>query len=157
MPRTRKVRCFSALAALCFPVILFIMNNPSRADEPSLVLNGEQASAFAKLALKGLSKEYPNKLDHVLTAPTDVKGPLALHPAFFGSYDWHSSVHGHWMLVRLLRLFPELNEAGEIRSVMNAHLSTENLKAEADYFGRKESKPFDARTVGHGCSNWWRK
>ncbi len=68
---------------------------------------------------------------------------MALHPAFYGSYDWHSSVHGHWMLVRLLRLFPDLKEAPEIRAVLGAHLTAENLKVEADYFARKESKSFE--------------
>ena len=76
-----------------------------------------------------------------------MKGPKALHPAFYGSYDWHSSVHGHWMLVRLLRLFPDLPEAAEIRAMMGAHLTAENLKVEADYFARKESKSFE-RTYG---------
>ncbi len=71
------------------------------------------------------------------------KAPAGLHPAFYGSYDWHSSVHGHWMLVRLVRLFPDLKEAAEIRAVLGAHLTAENLKAEADYFARKESKSFE--------------
>ena len=75
--------------------------------------------------------------------PADVMGPKALHPAFFGCYDWHSSVHGHWMLVRLLRLFPDLPERNEIRAILAAHFTAENLKAESDYFGRKESKSFE--------------
>ena len=66
-------------------------------------LTRKQASDLARLALRGLGKEYPNKPEHVMAGPDDVKGPKALHPAFYGSYDWHSSVHGHWMLVRLLR------------------------------------------------------
>jgi hypothetical protein len=103
----------------------------------------EQASRFARLALKGLGQEYPNKPEHVLAGPDDVKGPKALHPAFYGSYDWHSSVHGHWMLARLLRLFPDLPEAAEIRAVLAEHLTAANLKAEADYFARKESRPFE--------------
>jgi hypothetical protein len=106
-------------------------------------LTREQASAFARLALKALSKEYPNKPEHVMAGPDDVKGPRALHPAFFGSYDWHSSVHGHWMLARLLRKFPDLPEAKEIRKVLAEHLTAGNLKVEADYFARKESKPFE--------------
>ena len=73
-------------------------------------MNPQQASAFAKLALKGIRKEYPNKPGHVLNEDADNKTPKALHPAFYGCYDWHSSVHGHWMLVRLLRRFPELPE-----------------------------------------------
>ncbi|HEX3147920.1 MAG TPA: DUF2891 domain-containing protein [Gemmataceae bacterium] len=106
-------------------------------------LSREQASAFAKLALTAVQKEYPNKPEHVLGGPADVKGPKALHPAFFGSYDWHSSVHGHWLLVRLLKLFPDLVEAKEMRTVLERHLTATNLKAEAEYFGRKESKSFE--------------
>ncbi|MGP0065959.1 MAG: DUF2891 domain-containing protein [Isosphaeraceae bacterium] len=123
------------------------MPRPSHAAGPTPVLTLERASAFARLALKGLSKEYPNKPEHVMGGPDDVKGPKALHPAFFGCYDWHSSVHGHWMLVRLIRLFPDLTEAKEIRAVLAEHLTAANLKAEADYFARKESKSFE-RTYG---------
>jgi hypothetical protein len=126
-------------------------------------LSREQASAFARLALKGLEKEYPNKPEHVLASPDDIQGPRALHPAFYGSYDWHSSVHGHWMLARLLRRFPDLPEAGEIRRVLGAHLTAENLKVEAAYFARKEGRAFE-RPYGwawllklaeelHGCDD----
>ena len=72
-----------------------------------------------------------------------MKGPKALHPAFYGSFDWHSSVHGHWMLVRLLKMFPDLPQAKEIRSALNDHLTAANLKAEADYFARPESRSFE--------------
>ena len=81
--------------------------------------SGVQRPAFAQLALKGLRKEYPNKPEHVLAGPADVKGPKNLHPAFYGSYDWHSSVHGHWMLARLLRRFPDLPEAAEMESAVD--------------------------------------
>jgi hypothetical protein len=133
----------TALVAKLSLLILLVMHQPSHAAEPSLVLKKVQASAFARLALKGLSKEYPNKPEHVLSGPADLKAPVALHPAFYGSYDWHSSVHGHWMLVRLLRLFPDLKEAPEIRAVLAAHLTAENLKVEAGYFARKDSKSFE--------------
>ena len=72
-----------------------------------------------------------------------MKTPKALHPAFYGCFDWHSSVHGHWMLVRLLRLFPDLPEAKDIRAVLAEHLTAENLKAEADYFAREDAKSFE--------------
>ena len=78
-----------------------------------------------------------------MAGPGDIKGPQDLHPAFYGSYDWHSSVHGHWMLVRLIRLFPDLKEAAEVRAVLGAHLTPEKLKVEAEYFGRKDSKSFE--------------
>lgn len=116
---------------------------PSTAAQSPPALTRERASAFARLALKGVAKEFPNKLDHVMAGPGDVKGPKALHPAFYGCYDWHSSVHGHWMLTRLLRLFPDLPEAKEIRAVLAAHLTADNLKAEAAYFARADSKSFE--------------
>ena len=81
----------------------------------ALSLDAGAASHFARLALQCAEKEYPNKLDHVMNGPHEVQSPRALHPAFYGCYDWHSTVHGHWMLVRLLRQFPQLPEAAEIR------------------------------------------
>ena len=143
MPRT-PVPCGLAvfLAALTVLVVL-ARPSPTHADEVSSSLTPERASAFARLAIKGMGKEFPNKPEHVLAGPGDVKSPKDLHPAFYGCYDWHSSVHGHWMLARLLHRFPNLPEANEIRSQLAAHLTAENLKAEADYFARKESKPFE--------------
>src|SRR4051794_40015812 len=141
--RTRSTSQFPALATSIALLSLLTMIQPSQAGESLAALTKEQASAFARLALKGLGKEYPNKPEHVMAGPEDVKGPKALHPAFYGSYDWHSSVHGHWMLARLLRCFPDLLEAAEIRAVLAEHLTAENLQAEADYFARKESRPFE--------------
>lgn len=110
-------------------------------------LTPDHASAFARLALKGIRREYPNKLDHVFNDAKDVLGPKALHPAFYGCFDWHSAVHGHWMLVRLLRLFPDLPERAEIRAVLNDHLTAKNLQAEADYFQQPNRQSFE-RTYG---------
>jgi Protein of unknown function (DUF2891) len=124
------------LVLLTFPLSV-------RGDDPPPGLNDERASVFARLALKGLDKEYPNKPEHVLANLGDLKSPKELHPAFYGCYDWHSSVHGHWMLARLLRLHPQLPEAKEIRSVLGEHFTADRLRAEADYFARKESKPFE--------------
>ena len=106
-------------------------------------LDSAAASRFARLALKGITREFPNKLDHVMNGPADVRGPRESHPAFYGSYDWHSSVHGHWMLVRLLKIRPNLPEAAEIRRVLNANLSAPNLAKEAAYFGRPGSASFE--------------
>jgi hypothetical protein len=110
-------------------------------------LTREQASHFAGLALKCVRREYPNKLDHVMNDDADVKGPRALHPAFFGCFDWHSCVHGHWMLIRLLRLFPDMKEAADIRAALNDNLTPDNLKTEAGYFSRANSQSFE-RTYG---------
>jgi hypothetical protein len=108
-----------------------------------LTLNQEQAARFAKLALTGIQKEYPNKPGDVLNSQRDVKSPRSVHPAFYGSFDWHSSVHGHWMLVRLLCLFPELPDNKAIRQVLAEHLTAKNLQVEADYFDRKNTQSFE--------------
>jgi hypothetical protein len=108
-----------------------------------------RAAEFARLALKGIQQEFPNKPDHVFNDAEDAKTPRALHPAFYGSFDWHSSVHGHWMLVRLLRKEPDLPDADKnnIRAVLNQHLTAENLRAEAAYFDGPNRKTFE-RTYG---------
>ncbi|VTU02654.1 Putative uncharacterized protein OS=Verrucomicrobiae bacterium DG1235 GN=VDG1235_3555 PE=4 SV=1: DUF2891 [Gemmataceae bacterium] len=116
---------------------------PAARAKPSHTLTREHASAFAKLALKGASKEYPHKPGIVFAGAADVKTPKALHPAFFGCFDWHSSVHGHWLLVRVLKAYPDLPEAKEIRAVLADHLTGANIKAEADYFSRNDAKSFE--------------
>jgi Protein of unknown function (DUF2891) len=143
MKATQRAVCSTAFAAVVSLIILHSMTHTSHARDPEHALSPEQRSAFARLALKGLSKEYPNKPEHVMAGPGDVKGPRDLHPAFYGSYDWHSSVHGHWMLVRLIRLFPDLNEAAEVRAVLGDHLTPEKIKVEAEYFARKDNKSFE--------------
>src|SRR4029078_3676508 len=85
---------------------------------PQHSLTQPQASHFAKLALKCVQKEFPNKLDHVNNDKDDVRSPRAMHPAFYGCFDWHSTVHGHWMLVHLLKLFPNMPEAPAIRRAL---------------------------------------
>ena len=110
-------------------------------------LTQSQASHFAGLALKCVTREYPNKPEHVLNDSQDVQNPKALHPAFYGCYDWHSSVHGHWMLVRLLRLFPNLPEAPDIRKAIGANLSEENVRVETAYVKQKNRQSFE-RTYG---------
>jgi hypothetical protein len=115
--------------------------------ENDISLTQPQASHFARLALKCVSKEYPNKPDHVLNDTRDVQSPKVLHPAFYGCFDWHSSVHGHWMLVRLLRLFPDLPEGQEIRAALRANLTAENIALETEYLKQPNRQSFE-RTYG---------
>lgn len=110
-------------------------------------LNEKQASHFARLALKCVGREYPNKPEHVVNTSADVKSPKALHPAFYGCYDWHSSVHGHWMLVRLLKTFPTLLQEKEIRSALNSNLTEANIEAEVAYMKQPNRQSFE-RTYG---------
>jgi len=91
------------------------------------------AERFAKLALACVHKEYPNKISHVLNSDADVAPPRKLTPAFCGCYDWHSSVHGHWLLVRLLRTFPDASFGTAARDALKKSLTAENLKQEATY------------------------
>src|SRR4030095_6559463 len=80
------------------------------------------AERFAKLALECVRKEYPNKISHVLNSDADVAPPCKLTPAFCGCYDWHSSVHGHWLLVRLLRTFPDAPFAAAARDAIRGRM-----------------------------------
>ena len=105
------------------------------------------ASAWARLPLRCIERQYPNKPEHVMNNADDVRTPKALHPAFYGCYDWHSAVHAHWMLVRLLRLFPGLPEAGEIRAVLNRSFTPENIQSEVKYLDEPNRKTFE-RTYG---------
>jgi hypothetical protein len=101
------------------------------------------AERFAKLALACVHKEYPNKISHVLNSDADIAPPRKLTPAFCGCYDWHSSVHGHWLLVRLLRTFPDAPFAKSARDALKKSLTAENLKAEAAYLRGKGRASFE--------------
>ena len=92
-----------------------------------------QAARFARLALDCVHKEYPNKIAHSLNSDADVQPPRALTPAFYGCYDWHSSVHGHWLLVRLARLFPQAPFAAEARRAVAQSLTPANIAQEVNY------------------------
>jgi hypothetical protein len=108
-------------------------------------IDKDRAAAFVQLALKGLDREYPNKPGETLDGPQDIMGPAAMHPAFYGNFDWHSSVHGHWLLVRLLRICPDLPPAvaAQARARLNAHLSAANLAKEAAYFEPQDNRSFE--------------
>jgi len=106
-------------------------------------LTGDQAGRFAEVALAGIGREYPNHPGHLLTHPDDLQPPRRLHPAFYGCYDWHSAVHSHWLLVRLLRRFPRLPQAAAMRTALNRHLTEENLLVEAAYFHQPQRRSFE--------------
>jgi hypothetical protein len=110
---------------------------------PLAGLSAADASRFARLALAGITREFPYKPGYVLLSARDAVPPRRWHPAFYGCYDWHSSVHGHWMLVRLLKLFPDLPEAREIRRKVGGNLKRANLEVEATRFKRPEAGSFE--------------
>jgi hypothetical protein len=134
-----------------FIVFLTVLLLPAAAKSSQMntsnALSEKQASHFAALALKCVTREFPNKPEHVINNASEVSSPKVLHPAFYGCYDWHSSVHGHWMLVRLLKTFPNLPESAQIRAALNANLTAENIKAEVTYMKQPNRQSFE-RTYG---------
>ena len=106
-------------------------------------LTEQLASHFARTALGHVGREWPNKLDHVMAGPADVLGPRALHPVFFGSFDWHSCVHGYWLLVRLYRRFPHLPEAARIHDLFDVQFAQAKIAGELAYLARPESRGFE--------------
>ncbi|MGH6889427.1 MAG: DUF2891 domain-containing protein [Rhizomicrobium sp.] len=107
------------------------------------LLTEQLASRFAQTALGHVGREWPNKLDHVLAGPEDVQSPRALHPVFFGSFDWHSCVHGYWLLARLYRRFPNLPEAASIRALFDTQLAPDKVAAEVAYATTPQSRGFE--------------
>jgi Protein of unknown function (DUF2891) len=106
-------------------------------------LTSELAASFANIALSHITREYPGKMDHVLTGPSDLQSPRALHPAFYGSFDWHSCVHGFWLLARILRLFPDLPQTAQITDLFERQLSAANIAVELAYLARPMQENFE--------------
>ena len=107
----------------------------------------ENAELLATLPLDCISQEYPNKLGQVLGSEADLATPKALRPAFYGCFDWHSAVHGHWSLVVLLKKYPDLKQAEAIKLQLKNHLTKENIEKEIAFFQSKENSSFE-RTYG---------
>jgi hypothetical protein len=105
------------------------------------VIGAESAAAFARVALANVEREYPRKLDYLLAGPGEVAPPRAHHPAFYGSYDWHSAVHMHWLLARLLRLDASLES--EVAPVLERHLSAPSLQKELAFFHSPAGATFE--------------
>jgi hypothetical protein len=106
-------------------------------------LNADTASRMAGIALGHVTKEYPHKLDHVLLGDEDAVPPRVLHPIFYGSFDWHSCVHGWWTLLTLRRLFPRIPEAERIGRLADESFTDEKVAAELAYLARPLSGPFE--------------
>ena len=118
------------------------------ADLPGPRLTPEQAGRLARLPLACLGQEFPNKPGETLAAPADIGSPRGLHPAFYGCFDWHSSVHGHWMLVRLLQTFPGLPESAAIRAVLAATPHGREHPGRSGYYLSQPNRKSFERTYG---------
>lgn len=106
-------------------------------------LSPELASIFARTALGHVTREYPHKADHVMTCDADAYIPRRVHPIFYGSFDWHSCVHGYWLLARLRRLFPDLPEGGAIDALFAASFTQDKVAVERDYAALPSARGFE--------------
>jgi hypothetical protein len=116
---------------ILFPIFSFSQN-----------IDLEQAKRLIHLPVKCMQQEYPNKLGQVLNDSTDLRGPKFLHPTFYGCFDWHSSVHGHWLIVQLLKTFPELKSDSLIQR-LHQNINPSNIQQEIAYFDSKNNGSFE--------------
>jgi Protein of unknown function (DUF2891) len=123
--------------------LLLLPSIGAATEGPAPNFDAAAAERFARLALACIGKEYPNKISHVLNSDADVAPPHKLTPAFYGCYDWHSSVHGHWLLVRLVKNFPDAPFVKSAREALRKDLTAENLKQEAAYLREKGRTSFE--------------
>lgn len=132
VPRICCIVVFLAVLSGCQQQRNTATENEAKVDK--LTLDSEMAALIFALPTHCLTIEYPNKMGQVLGSVQDLKGPKALRPIFYGCFDWHSSVHGYWSIVHLLRLHPDLDSDGKIRQILNAHITKENLAVELAFF-----------------------
>ncbi len=126
---------------ICAALLLLTLN--AMATEKTADFDINAAERFAKLALGCVQKEYPNKISHSLNSDADVAPPRKLTPAYYGCYDWHSSVHGHWLLARLVRTFPNAAFAASAREALRQSLTADNLAQEAAYLQAEGRASFE--------------
>ncbi len=130
-----------------FVLTILLLSTPTApgGDLPELGgdLTEQQVTLFAELALRNIDQEFPNKPSNVMEGPQSVLSPKQMHPAFYGCFDWHSSVHGHWMLVRLLKLHPAYPVATRIRQELTKHLTADAIEAETAYFQQEHNNTFE--------------
>ena len=162
MPMTRIIRCRIwspplASLALILPVLMISSVSCERVESESAVVEsidpaGEisvddldpvSVERFASLALDCVEREYPNKIGHVLQSDADVKPPRDLTPAFAGCFDWHSAVHGHWLLVRLARLYPDADFSAAARTALAHNLTPAKIAVEVEYFAGEDRGSFE--------------
>lgn len=129
------------------PLFIALFMSQANAQITAHSLSFAQANILADLPIECIQTEYPNKPGMTLESAADLGGPRQLHPSFYGCFDWHSAVHGHWSLVKLLKLHPQLARADEIRALLAANLSAANLAGELAYFQRGQESSYE-RTYG---------
>ncbi len=134
---------------LVFSFLLFSCKSKQKSVKPKneISLNTKQVKQLIQLPIRCVHTEYPNKLSQVLEQKSDLKTPKELHPAFYGCFDWHSSVHGHWSLVKLLKDHPKISNYKQVMQLLKTDLNKQNIIKEVAYFKRKYNKNYE-RTYG---------
>ncbi|HYR36869.1 MAG TPA: DUF2891 family protein, partial [Burkholderiales bacterium] len=107
------------------------------------MLTEDLATRLARVALANIVREYPRHIQHLVSSADDELRERILHPAFYGSYDWHSAVHMHWLLVRVLRLYPVARVAPDIADALDQHLTAEAMARELAYFRSSAGRTFE--------------
>jgi hypothetical protein len=148
----KKIARFSGLkyqGIFLLSVLIFVISCGQQKKQPQepVRLTLEQANKLAELPLSCMQNEYPNKPGHVLGGKEYLKEPHKQHPTFYGCFDWHSSVHGHWSLVKLLKEFPGLENADTIRSKLRENITKEHIQTEVEFFQDEHNQSFE-RTYG---------
>ena len=134
---------------VCGLLIIVVVSMPAWAQEERVQVSEDDrfdvatVARFAELALDCLHREYPNKISHVLNGPEDAKRPHDLTPVFFGCFDWHSAVHGHWLLVRLCRTYPEATFAAKARGALGKSFTPDKIAAEIAYLRGEGRRTFE--------------
>jgi hypothetical protein len=123
--------------------VLFLLFTMTARAQNTVQFDIKAAQRFANLALGCVHKEYPNHISHTLNSDADATPPRKLTPAFYGCYDWHSSVHGHWLLVRLVRTFPDAPFVQAAREALRQSLTAENIVQEAAYLRGEGRSSFE--------------
>lgn len=141
----RKVSARRWLLASLLGSVTLLASAGEGENEPSAADTGMRAAneRFARLALSCIHREYPNKIAHVLQSDEDARPPRSLTPAFYGCYDWHSSVHGHWLLVRLLSMQPDTALVPKILPALSQSFTESNIAGEVDYFSGEGRRSFE--------------
>ena len=141
MPRWTAALALGLLTCTAAPPARPARTQPPGPQRPPL--SQPLAERFAALALSCVHRPYPNKVAHVLASDEDVAPPRELTPAFYGCFDWHSAVHGHWLLVRVARTFPGTKVANDARAALAQSLTEDNLQAELRYASREDRAGFE--------------
>jgi Protein of unknown function (DUF2891) len=131
------------LTILVVVAVLALAGPAAMGSDTTPSFDAKTAERFANLALACVHKEFPNHISHLLNSDADVAAPRTLTPAFYGCYDWHSSVHGHWLLARLIRTFPDAEFVPTARDALRQSLSAENIAQEAAYLRAKGRSSFE--------------